>query len=484
VSYWFVAAQFFAFFGYAPRHPSSLNSKKAVDYISYCDRTMVGWYHSDDLNEWGCFRSQKLGVSPWHPPQFQDAGSAKNKLDSDDVVAPDSMLEVASSVSSETDTNGRLFVADRAFVDAINNDRHSLWEARVPSELEGHSNEYVRQLTGASQFGKSTSKLVQIESKTKFDAQGMITGTHSIRYTKEDEEMEKQHKLPRSWDWGRVKQQGKDKTVSFLGPVRSQGHCGSCYAFATAAMAEARIRIRSNNTDRVVISPQHMLSCSRTNQGCLGGYPYLLMKRAHEIGFVPESCLEYAPNEAKCSDSCKRSDRYFASSDYGYLGGYYGSSSEVAMMKELVEHGPMVVALQAPHALFYYRRGILTCDKRPRHEPGWEETNHAVLLVGYGVDDENFSSPVKYWIIQNTWGTKFGDHGFFKIARGVDECGVEVQPVYMRLNKKVKDAPAFGRHDRHHHSRAKLIEMSTEVLELKAVTSEEEVESEEDSRSD
>lgn len=45
---------------------------------------------------------------------------------------------------------------------------------------------------------------------------------------------------------------------------------------------------------------------------------------------------------------------------------------------------------------------------------------HAVRMVGWGVDDD-----IPYWLIANSWNTDWGDHGYFKIKRGNNECGIE-----------------------------------------------------------
>ena len=47
---------------------------------------------------------------------------------------------------------------------------------------------------------------------------------------------------------------------------------------------------------------------------------------------------------------------------------------------------------------------------------GW----HAVKVLGYGTENG-----VDYWLCANSWGTDWGDSGFFKIKRGVDEANCE-----------------------------------------------------------
>ena len=71
--------------------------------------------------------------------------------------------------------------------------------------------------------------------------------------------------LPEEFDW-------RDKDGDdFVSPVRNQGNCGSCYAFASMGQLESGVRIKSNGRIQVVFSPQDVVSCSEYSQGCDGG---------------------------------------------------------------------------------------------------------------------------------------------------------------------------------------------------------------------
>ena len=69
-------------------------------------------------------------------------------------------------------------------------------------------------------------------------------------------------KLPQQFDW-----RSKGKVT----PVRYQGSCGACWAFAALASLESAYLIKGkSNNKKFDLSEQQLLSCARTD-GCKGG---------------------------------------------------------------------------------------------------------------------------------------------------------------------------------------------------------------------
>lgn len=97
-------------------------------------------------------------------------------------------------------------------------------------------------------------------------------------------------------------------------------------------------------------------------------------------------------------------------------------------MTELKENGPIVVSFEPDYNFMMYKSGIYhsidekTWISKRMPKPEWEKVDHSVLLVGWGEDDQTNE---KFWIIQNTWGPNWGEEGFFRMKRGVDEFGIE-----------------------------------------------------------
>lgn len=76
---------------------------------------------------------------------------------------------------------------------------------------------------------------------------------------------------------------------------------------------------------------------------------------------------------------------------------------------------PVAVGVDASN-FQHYRRGIFRDQRCSK-----QRLNHGVLAVGYGPS---------YYIIKNSWSTRWGDRGYMKLARGQNTCGVATDASY------------------------------------------------------
>merc|ERR1711871_23647 len=399
---------YFAFSKYRRQGPDDAEGMHP-GYISECAYTLAGWYHNEEATNWGCYFGEKTQVS---------TGSK---------VAPVVIPPKASMRSQDTAASSFLQVGgmDRALltegmarrVKELNSRVNRTWTAKVYPELAGKSFLELQPMSGGPRFTKPKSAKAVMDDRPDRE-----------KYTDRDGKA-----FPDTFDWRSV------DGVNYDIPTRLQGDCGSCFAIAAVSALEIRVAIATKGKEKPTLSPQEVVSCSMTNQGCAGGYPFLVGKHAHDFGIVPEKCMYYQAgdrDDASCSHRCQHPTALYKTKGYGYVGGYYGACSEVEMMRELYANGPIVVGFQAPADLQLYHSGIFshtddTVDKR-EHKNGmnmvkglpWEATNHAVLLFGWGVEDGK-----KYWIVKNSWGEFWGENGFFRMNRGVDDCAFESMAV-------------------------------------------------------
>lgn len=443
--------KFFAFSKYVPKSPESLHKDDVDDYTSVCDETLVGWFHRVDGSHWGCYHARQLeGGAKDHR-----GAETKHHYHTDHVVAPTSFLELAAAAERAERASHVPFAADRAFVARHNARADRSWTAGVPEHMEGRPMDEVLRKLGYRP--RATVERWDAEAEL---AEAASDGAAALLELGRGSGVRQRHRrahhrhrpkavlnhpdkvahLPRNFDW---RNKGG---VNYDSPVRNQGNCGSCFAFATTSAAEARVRIKSNGRDTTLLSTQAVVSCSIYNQGCDGGYPYLVAKHAEDFGLVPEDCMPYSGSDEKCElsshgSACRdpKNPPTYMASNYSYVGGYYGNCGEAAMMQEIYERGPIPVAFDAPSSLFYYTGGVYTGADPPHegvsqpHMRRWEKTNHAVVAVGWGETESN----EKFWIIKNTWGKQFGENGYFRIKRGVDECGIESMAVTLNIDLPV-----------------------------------------------
>lgn len=95
-------------------------------------------------------------------------------------------------------------------------------------------------------------------------------------------------------------------------------------------------------------------------------------------------------------------------------------------MLEVYHKGPIVVSFEPTEDFMFYSGGIFSQPtvsvRTPLHKSRteWQQVDHAVLLVGWG---EELGQ--KYWLVQNSWGGTWGENGFFRIARDINDSGIE-----------------------------------------------------------
>jgi len=323
------------------------------------------------------------------------------------------------------------FTDHAKFVERINNADLS-WTATVYKKFEGKT---ISELN--SYAGKNKSRY-DSRSNNSNNVFLLENAGYSINKSK------KKKNFLKSFLFSNKFRNAAQKTLDYsglMGDIRSQGSCGSCYAASTLTMLEARFRKKypeNKKNSFLRISLDHIMDCSVYNQGCDGGYSYLVMKFAYENELAFDKCYDKGNGcSTNCSSFRKSSkkteesallDKKMAIENYYYVGGSYGKCDEKAMIEELEKNGPFVVSFEPPYDFMHYQSGIYESKVAKRNwmnstnaiKPEWQKVDHSVVLVGYG--EEN---GIKYWKLQNSWGKDWGEDGFFRMVRGKDHTGIE-----------------------------------------------------------
>ncbi|KAH7567190.1 hypothetical protein ACOSQ2_011328 [Xanthoceras sorbifolium] len=205
--------------------------------------------------------------------------------------------------------------------------------------------------------------------------------------------------LPTAFDWR------DDDAVT---GVKDQGSCGACWAFASIATVETAHFLA--NDKLVDMSEQQLIDCSHEctddkvvcNRGCKGGKHILAYSYMLKVGGV-EAAKDY-PYTGIDTDSCKFDENKIVASIYDFNNIVADEDQYAA---NLVEYGTVAVRINGSMMQTY--TGGIACP------PCSDNFNHEVTLVGYGSD--------RHWIIKNSWGTDFGENGYYMLCKGKLTCG-------------------------------------------------------------
>jgi len=222
--------------------------------------------------------------------------------------------------------------------------------------------------------------------------------------------------LPENFDW---------RDYGAVTNVKNQAYCGSCWSFGASGDIEGSWYLAGN--DLISLSEQQLVSCdSKYDFGCDGGWQEAAFENViNRGGIVSESFYPYltvnmdnVKGTPFCDNNVISHENYVAQiKSWSYVS--TSEEGEDLLALALVRQGPLTLALNA-EPMSFYMGGI---DNPENCDP--QDLNHAVLLVGYGVENG-----VKYWTIKNSWSDSWGEDGYYRIVRGVNKCGIALDVLH------------------------------------------------------
>ncbi|XP_021801883.1 senescence-specific cysteine protease SAG39-like [Prunus avium] len=208
--------------------------------------------------------------------------------------------------------------------------------------------------------------------------------------------------VPSTMDW---------RSKGAVTPMKDQGQCGSCWAFAAVAAVEGITQLTTGKL--ISLSEQEVVDCDINGEdiGCGGGYPDGAFEFINQNqGISSEANYNYTGVDGRCNTQATH-----AASITGYED--VPASNEEALLKA-VANQPVSVCIDAgEYDFMYYKSGVFTgsCGL---------EIDHCVTAIGYGVSDNG----TKYWLLKNSWGKEWGEEGYMRMQRDVYAkeglCGV------------------------------------------------------------
>jgi len=203
---------------------------------------------------------------------------------------------------------------------------------------------------------------------------------------------------------------------NYVTPIKNQLNCGSCVAFGTCAAVETTAGfLRGQPGLQLNLSEQQLFFVHgpATGASCANGWwPEHAYAAFQNLGVTFEDYMAYNPAGGGTLNPDWPNHK-------AQITGFNTVTSNVAAMKQhLQSYGALSACLIVYQDFFSYGGGVY------KHVSGAQAGGHCVSLVGF---DDNQGC----WIAKNSWGTGWGEAGFFRIGYG--ECAIETWRVHGSL---------------------------------------------------
>ena len=206
--------------------------------------------------------------------------------------------------------------------------------------------------------------------------------------------------LPSSFSWRDI------NGVDFTTPIRNQTPYPSCESFALTAAVETMVQYQVGFPFNCDLSEAHLFFFSGGNI-IWGSYPENDTEFLKDYGIPDEACWPYPKDKYQYPLNTTSPDwqnRTVKITNWSYI-----PADPIAIKTALLTNGPVPSYFLVYDDFVYFKKGIY------QHRWGNTRGAHYMAIVGYN-DDPG------YWIVKNSWGTKFQDEGWVNIKYG--ECGI------------------------------------------------------------
>ena len=236
----------------------------------------------------------------------------------------------------------------------------------------------------------------------------------------EPKEHFKTEDLPKSWDWRDI--DGTNYCTKNLNQHIPQ-YCGSCWAHGSMSALADRMKIQRNvSWPDINLAIQVILNCGGSAGTCFGGSATGAYQYVKDKGIPDDTCQVYQATDLPCTQehtclNCQGPPGQgycFAQKNYKlYHIDEFGSVDGVDnMKKELYVRGPIACGVDAT-PIENYTGGVVNSTE--------DNINHIISVVGWNVDE----NAGEYWIVRNSWGTYWGEDGWFRVKTGINSLGIE-----------------------------------------------------------